>query len=322
MPIVIDSDGSSTVDTGSGRGSSGSAIVSPIVTSGRPASATISPGPASSAETRSSASVMYSSTTFAFEIVPSAWHHAIGAPLRSHAVPDAAEREPADVRVGVEVRHERLQRMLRVVLRRRNRREQRLDERPEIGREIVGRQPGAAGARVAVDDRELDLRLVRVEVEEQLVHLVDDLLRARVVAVDLVHDEDDGQFRLQRLAQDEARLRQRALARVDEQQHAVDHRQPALDLAAEVGVARRVDDVELRVADPDGGVLGEDRDALLALEIHRVHDALVDVLILAKRAGLPEQGVDERRLPMVDVGDDCEVAEVFAAGHTTAHGSG
>ncbi len=57
MPIVIESDGSSTVVTGSGRGSSGSAIVSPIVTSGRPAIATISPGPASSAGTRSSASV-------------------------------------------------------------------------------------------------------------------------------------------------------------------------------------------------------------------------------------------------------------------------
>ena len=53
----VRSDGSSTTLTGSGRGSSASAIVSPIVTSGKPASATISPGPASSAGTRSSASV-------------------------------------------------------------------------------------------------------------------------------------------------------------------------------------------------------------------------------------------------------------------------
>ena len=57
MPIVIDSDGSSTWMTGSGRGSSGSASVSPIVTSGMPATAMISPGPASSAATRSSSSV-------------------------------------------------------------------------------------------------------------------------------------------------------------------------------------------------------------------------------------------------------------------------
>ena len=62
------------------------------------------------------------------------------------------------------------------------------------------------------------------------------------------------------------------------------------------------------------GVLGEDRDALLALQVARVHDALVDVLVLAERAGLPEHGVDERRLPVVDVGDDCDIAQVIALG--------
>ena len=123
-----------------------------------------------------------------------------------------------------------------------------------------------------------------------------------------------GQARLERLAQDEAGLRQRALGRVDEQQDAVDHRQPALDLAAEVRVAGRVDDVDLHVAALNGGVLGEDRDALLALQVARVHDALGDVLVLAERAGLPEHRVDERRLAVVDVGDDRDVAQVIALG--------
>ena len=41
----------------------------------------------------------------------------------------------------------------------------------------------------------------------------------------------------ERLAQDEAGLRQRALGRVDEQDDTVDHREAALDLATEVGVA-------------------------------------------------------------------------------------
>ncbi len=57
MPTITDSDGSSTVITGSGRGSARSASVSPIVTSASPARAMISPGPASSASTRSSDSV-------------------------------------------------------------------------------------------------------------------------------------------------------------------------------------------------------------------------------------------------------------------------
>ena len=57
MPMVIEMAGSSTVISGSGRGSSGSARVSPIMMSGMPATAMMSPGPAVSAGTRSSASV-------------------------------------------------------------------------------------------------------------------------------------------------------------------------------------------------------------------------------------------------------------------------
>ena len=81
MPTVIERLGSSTRITGSGRGSSGSENVSPIVTSGMPATATISPGPAESAETRSKLSVTYSSLTLTFSIVPSARHQATWAPL-------------------------------------------------------------------------------------------------------------------------------------------------------------------------------------------------------------------------------------------------
>ena len=172
-----------------------------------------------------------------------------------------------------------------------------------------------AGPGVGVDDREVDLGLVGVEVEEQLVDLVDDLVDARVGTVDLVDHEDHRQPRLQRLAQHEPRLRQRALAGVDEQQHAVDHRQAALDLAAEVGVARRVDDVELHVAVAHRGVLGQDRDPLLALEVHRVEHPVGHVLVGAKRARLPQQGVDQRRLAVVDVGDDRDVADVGAGRH-------
>ena len=69
------------------------------------------------------------------------------------------------------------------------------------------------------------------------------------------------------------------------------------------------------VAVADGGVLGEDRDALLALEVHRVHHALGDVLVRAERAGLPQHRVDERRLAVVDVRHDGDVADVVALGH-------
>ena len=73
--------------------------------------------------------------------------------------------------------------------------------------------------------------------------------------------------------------------------------------------------LSLTSAVADGRVLGQDRDPLLALEVGRIQHALVDVLVLAEGAGLPQQRVDERRLAVVDVGDDRQVADIGAAGH-------
>ena len=315
-PIVIARLGSSTPITGSGRGSSGSASVSPIVTSGMPATAISSPGPASSASTRSSASVTKSSVTFTRMIFPSARHQTTCWPLR--IVPSRMRQSASRPRYG------EASRLVTCACSgcpssydgAGNPLHQHVEERLEVVGELVRIETGAAGARVGVDDRELDLALVGVEIEEELVHLVHDLLDPRVRPVDLVDDEDHRQPRLERLAQHEPRLRQRPFARVDEQQHAVDHRQCALDLAAEVGVARRVDDVDLDPAAPDGRVLRQDRDPLLALEIHRVHHAVGDVLIRAKRTGLPQHRVDERRLAVIDVGDDRNVPDVLAKRHS------
>ncbi len=83
MPMVMARLGSSTKMAGRGRGSSGSAKVSPMVTSGKPATATISPGPASSVSTRSSALDEKSSVTLPRCTEPSSRHHATVSPRRS-----------------------------------------------------------------------------------------------------------------------------------------------------------------------------------------------------------------------------------------------
>ena len=76
IPMVIEIDGSSTVSGGSGRGSFGSARVSPIMMSSMPAMATSSPGPALSAGVRVRPSVTSSSVILTFLIVPSTLHQA------------------------------------------------------------------------------------------------------------------------------------------------------------------------------------------------------------------------------------------------------
>ena len=94
----------------------------------------------------------------------------------------------------------------------------------------------------------------------------------------------------------------------------------AADLVAEVDVPGRVDEVEpvgqavvRRVLEADGA--GLDRDALLALEVHRIED-LARHLARVDRVGQLEQPVGQRRLAVVDVGDDAEVAQaVLGDGH-------
>ncbi len=166
------------------------------------------------------------------------------------------------------------------------------------------------------------------EVHEELVGLVDDLRDPGVAAIHLVDHEHDGHVGVERLAQHEAGLGQRALGCVDQQHDAVDHRQAALDLTTEVGVTGGVDDVDghrlavgRRSCVVHRGVLRENRDALLALELARVHGAVGHALglMLGERTGLAEHRVDKSCLAVVDVRDDRDVAEVDAGfGHGEA----
>ena len=268
--------------------------------------------------------------------VPSCAHPRDRLALLERAVEHAQQRETAEERARVEVRDPRLQGRLVVVHGRRHVLEDRArtaarDRRCRAARRSRDgcgmlrprvrsrRRPARPGERrrrgPARPRRRSDARP-----SSRSWALLLDLGDARVGTVGLVDQEDDGKLRLERLAQHEARLRQRALARVDQQHDAVDHRQAALDLAAEVGVTRGVDDVDrhrhvgVHALVGDRRVLGEDRDALLALEVVRVHRALFHVLVRAEGAGLTQHGVDEGGLSVVDVRNDCDVTEVLTKG--------
>ena len=184
----------------------------------------------------------------------------------------------------------------------------RLEQRPQVLARRIHRHRRRPGAGAGVEDREVELLFGRVEVDEQVEDLVEHFLDPRVGTIDLVDDDDRRQPAFERLAQHEPGLRQRPFRGVDQQQDAVDHRQHALDLTAEVGVARGVDDVDEQVLVVDRGVLGQDGDAAFPFEVGIVHRPLGDPLVRAERAALVEQRIHQRRLAMVDVGDDGDVA--------------
>jgi hypothetical protein len=150
-----------------------------------------------------------------------------------------------------------------------------------------------------------------VQVHQQLQNLVDDLVDALVGAVDLVDHHDDPVAQLQRAAEHEAGLGHGALRRVHQQYDAVDHLEDALHLAAEVGVARGVHNVDLDAFVFDGRVLGQNGDAALPLQIAGVHDPVHDLLIGAVDAALLEHLVHQRGLAVVDVGDDGDISQFF-----------
>ena len=122
---------------------------------------------------------------------------------------------------------------------------------------------------------------------------------------------------LQRLRHHEFGLRQRTFGGVDQHQRAVHHVEDALDLAAEIGVARRIDDVDAGVLPLHRGGLGQNGDAALALQIVGIHGALDHALVVAVGAGLLQQAIDQRGLAVVDVGDDGDVAKF----HSSSSGS-
>ena len=93
----------------------------------------------------------------------------------------------------------------------------------------------------------------------------------------------------------------RALGGVHQHQCAVDHIENAFDLAAEIGVARRVHDIDAGVFPHHRGSLGQDGNATLALEVIGIHGALDHALVLADTrriaaaAGRPRSSCRGRR---------------------------
>ncbi len=184
----------------------------------------------------------------------------------------------------------------------------RLEQRLEISARVVQFSRGRPGAARGIEERRIELFVRRLEVDEQSKHFVMHAQRLGVGAVDLVDRDDRLEPQRQRLPGDEPGLRHGTFSCIHQQHEAIDHAQDPLDFATEIGVARRIHDVDLGAVPLHRGVLGKDGDAPLLFERIRVHHALFHVLVGAKRPGLPEHLVHQRGLAVVDVCDDGDVA--------------
>ena len=212
------------------------------------------------------------------------------------ALHHANEHDHADVVVEPRIDDQRLQRQVRVALWRRDARDDRLED-------VV---QAFAGLRAAAQ------RVVRRDADDVL-DLLDHAVGLGRRQVDLVQHRHDGDALLDRRVAVRDGLRLHALRGVDDQQRAFAGGERARHLVGEVDVARRVDQVEV-VGLPVARLVGErgrlrlDRDAALALEVHRVQHLLAHLARREAAAALDEP-VGQRRFAVVDVGDDGKVAD-------------
>ena len=164
-----------------------------------------------------------------------------------------------------------------------------------------------------IDVREIQLFVRCAQGGEQVKGLVQNAVRISMGPVDLVQHQDGAQAKLKGLAEHELGLGHDALFGIDQQQTAIDHAQDALNLAAEIGVAGGVDDIDpglARHAIPKhAGALGQNRNAALALLVIRVHGPLYRRLIGSENPGLGQQLVNQCGLAVVNVSDDCDVTQ-------------
>ena len=229
---------------------------------------------------------------------------------------DAARNNPPEIGIGLQQSAEHAETAI-FDARRRHVPNDQIEERRHVALWTFRAVRHPALFRRAVKDRKVELFVGRVESGKEIEDLVDNFARACVGLVHLVDRYDRPQADLQGLADDEFRLRHRSFRSIDEDDHAIDHGEDALDLAAEIGVAGSIDDIYPIVFPGNRGCLGHDRDAALFFEVIRIHDALGDALILAEGAGLLQEPVDEGRLAVVDVGYDGDVAQVHEILHPT-----
>ena len=225
--------------------------------------------------------------------------------LLQHAVDDAHQHDDAEIGVVPAVDQQRLQRRVAIALGRR----QPLDDRLQHGGDV---QAGLGRDRDGVGGIEPD-------------HVLDLLLDAVAVGgrqVDLVEDGEDLEIVVERLVDVGQRLRLHALAGVDHQHRALAGGKRARHLVGEIDVAGRVHQVELiglavlvRVVEAHG--LRLDGDAALALDIHGIEDLLLHLPVGDVAAQL-DQPVRQRRLAVIDVGDDREIADKAGIRHGRA----
>ena len=118
-----------------------------------------------------------------------------------------------------------------------------------------------------VEYRKIKLLVAGIERDEQVKHFIDNRIRASIGTVNLVDYYDRPQTLFQSFAEHKLGLRHRAFCRIGQQNDPIGHVQYALDLTAEIGMPRRVDNIDARIVPHYRSWLGKNCNAAFFFQI-------------------------------------------------------
>ncbi|CAK0897721.1 unnamed protein product, partial [Prorocentrum cordatum] len=314
IPNSITTVGSSTMMGGRAMGFAGSTTVSPIVTSSMPEKAQMSPAATSSTTLLSLLWKSQSLLTFARltspsgpNMKPSSWPTTrlpeMTRPMEMRPMKGSKSRFETSICRGAWASTLGLGHSSRIWSRSGDR-----------SSRVWAIQRGHAQEARGIADRKVADLVAGAKVAEQVESGVEHPVAACCRLIDLVDANHDLATKLQRLLQHKLGLRHWTFLRVYEEEASIRHVQNPLDLAAEVGVPRSVDDVDLDAFPINRRVLRKDGDAPLRLDLVTVHGSNAVIL-----RGLGHERVRQRGLAVIDVRDDGNVADVFTL-DDLAHG--
>ena len=236
--------------------------------------------------------------------------------IRTHRTTnDTTDGNAPHIIIRFERRYHHLQRPVRIPLRRRNLLHNRLHQRFQIVALILHLELCDAIACRRVDHGEIELIVVRIQLHKELKNLIVDIVHTLVGTVNLIDDHNRLQFLLKSLTQHIFCLRHRPLERVNKQNNTIHHVENPLHLTAKVRMPRRIHNIDFDIIVENRRILRKNRDPALTLNIPRVHHTLVDLLVRAEHVTLPQHGIDQRRLAVIDVCDDRNIAQLIIHRH-------
>ena len=223
-----------------------------------------------------------------------------------------AYNDTAYIIIIVQGVNQHLQRCINVNIRSRNVFQNYFEQRLQRIAFLVHGQFGNTVTGGSQNNRELQLIFICIQLNEQVQNFVNNFINTLVRAVNLVDYNNRFQVLFQCFTQYVFGLRHRAFISINQQQYAVNHGQYAFNLAAEVSMARGVQNVDFYAVVHNSGVFRQNGDTTFTFQSIGVHNTFFNALVSTENAALLQHSINQGRLAMVNVGNNCYITNIVS----------